>query len=84
MQVPEGTKETIRLWISLLFMAMTYHDRSCFVLDKARTQREHISRDQKEILIMWFKDAAAGVSLVVFVASSYLLVPMAQALISHL
>jgi len=28
---------------------------------------------------MWFKDAAAGVSLVAFVAASYLLVPMAQA-----
>ncbi len=32
---------------------------------------------------MWLKDAAAGVSLVVFVASSYLLVPLAQALVSH-
>jgi hypothetical protein len=34
--------------------------------------------------IMWFKDAAAGVSLVVFVASSYLLVPVAQALLASL
>ena len=31
---------------------------------------------------MWFKDAAAGVSLVVVVASSYLLVPVAQALLA--
>jgi hypothetical protein len=36
------------------------------------------------MLIMWFKDAAAGVSLVVFVASSYLLVPLAQALVAHI
>jgi hypothetical protein len=34
--------------------------------------------------IMWFKDAAAGVSLVVFMASSYLLVPIAQAFIASL
>lgn len=34
--------------------------------------------------IMWFKDAAAGVSLVVFVASSYLLLPMAQALLANI
>jgi hypothetical protein len=32
--------------------------------------------------IMWIKDAAAGVSLVVIVASSYLLVPVAQALMA--
>ena len=31
---------------------------------------------------MWLKDAAAGVSLVVFVASSYLIVPVVQALVS--
>ena len=31
---------------------------------------------------MWFKDAAAGLSLVVFVASSYLLVPVAQSLVA--
>ena len=46
-----------------------------------RTQREHTSLD-REMAIMWFKDAAAGVSLVVFVASSYLLVPIAQTLLS--
>jgi hypothetical protein len=63
---------------------MTCHERSRFVLDLSRTQREHISREQRERLIMWFKDAAAGVSLVAFVASSYLLVPLAQALLSHL
>jgi len=34
--------------------------------------------------IMWLKDAAAGVSLVVFLASSYLLVPVAQAALSAL
>jgi hypothetical protein len=34
--------------------------------------------------IMWFKDAAAGVSLVVFLASSYLLVPIAQSFLSAL
>jgi len=33
---------------------------------------------------MWFKDAAAGLSLVVFVASSFLFVPMAQALLATL
>ena len=33
---------------------------------------------------MWFKDAAAGLSLVVFVAASYLLVPVAQAFLSAL
>jgi hypothetical protein len=63
---------------------MTCHDRSRFVLDKTRTQREHISQEQREKMIMWFKDAAAGVSLVVFVASSYLLVPLAQALIASI
>ncbi len=31
---------------------------------------------------MWFKDAAAGVSLVVFVASTYLFVPLAQNFLS--
>ncbi len=31
---------------------------------------------------MWFKDAAAGLSLVVFVASAYLLVPVAQTLLA--
>lgn len=31
---------------------------------------------------MWMKDAAAGVSLVVFVASAYLIVPVAQALLA--
>ena len=31
---------------------------------------------------MWFKDAAAGVSLVVFVASAYLIAPAAQMLLS--
>jgi hypothetical protein len=31
---------------------------------------------------MWFKDAAAGVSLVVFVASTYLLAPVAQTILS--
>ena len=62
-------------------MAVPNHVRSCFVLDKARTQREH-DRLKRERAIMWIKDAAAGVSLVVFVASSYLLVPVAQALLS--
>ena len=33
---------------------------------------------------MWLKDAAAGISLVVFVASSYLLVPLAQTIMSAL
>ncbi len=33
---------------------------------------------------MWIKDAAAGVSLIAFVASSYLLVPLAQTLLSHI
>jgi hypothetical protein len=32
--------------------------------------------------VMWFKDAAAGISLVVFVASTYLLVPIAHTLVS--
>ncbi len=31
---------------------------------------------------MWIKDAAAGVSLVVFVASAYLLAPIAQTLMA--
>jgi len=31
---------------------------------------------------MWFKDTAAGLSLVVFVASSYMLVPVAQYLMA--
>ena len=57
--------------------------RTPFVLDFDRTQREH-ARLKREMAIMWFKDAAAGVSLVVFVASSYLLVPVAQALLSSL
>jgi hypothetical protein len=33
---------------------------------------------------MWFKDAAAGVSLVVFVASAYLILPVAQTILSAL
>jgi len=33
---------------------------------------------------MWIKDAAAGVSLVVFVASTYLLLPIAHALVGAL
>ena len=33
---------------------------------------------------MWFKDAMAGVSFLVFVASSYLLVPVAQAFLTGL
>ena len=65
-------------------MAMTHETRSRFVLDNARTEREHISQEQWETMIMWFKDAAAGVSLVVFVASSYLLVPMAQAFLASI
>ncbi len=31
---------------------------------------------------MWLKDAAAGVSLVVFVASAYLLGPVAEAILA--
>ncbi len=31
---------------------------------------------------MWFKDAAAGVSLVVFMASAYLIVPVAQSFLA--
>jgi hypothetical protein len=62
-------------------MAVTNQIRSLFVLDKTRTQREHV-RLKREMAIMWIKDAAAGVSLVVIVASSYLLVPVAQALLA--
>jgi hypothetical protein len=58
-------------------MANARSIRSPFVLDRARTQEEHTA-SEKEMAIMWFKDAAAGVSLVVFVASSFLLVPLAQ------
>ena len=64
-------------------MAHANQIRTPFVLDFERTQREH-ARLKREMAIMWFKDAAAGVSLVVFVASSYLLVPVAQALLSSL
>jgi hypothetical protein len=85
MQAPRGTNETDCLWISFASMAMTYHhDRSPFVLDKTRTKREHLTQEQREMAVMWIKDAAAGVSLVVFVASSYLLVPLAQTLLSHI
>jgi hypothetical protein len=55
--------------------------RTPFVLDFYGTEREHGAL-KREMAIMWFKDAAAGVSLVVFVASSYLLVPVAQAFLS--
>jgi hypothetical protein len=64
-------------------MSTANHVRSPFVLDVAGTKNEHSLR-QREIAIMWFKDAAAGVSLVVFVASSYLLLPIAQSLLSAL
>jgi hypothetical protein len=57
------------------------HIRSPFVLDKTRTQREHDAL-KREMAIMWIKDAAAGVSLVVFVASAYLLAPIAQTLMA--
>ncbi|MEI9993312.1 MAG: hypothetical protein WDM91_01860 [Rhizomicrobium sp.] len=55
--------------------------RSRFVLDIAGTQGEHHA-SMREMAIMWFKDAAAGLSLVVFVASAYLLVPVAQTLLA--
>ena len=64
-------------------MSTTNHIRTPFVLDRTGTQEEHL-RLKREMTIMWLKDAAAGVSLVVFVASSYLLVPVAQALLSAL
>jgi hypothetical protein len=37
-----------------------------------------------EETVMWMKDAAAGVSLVVFMASAYLVVPVAQAILAAL
>ena len=64
-------------------MTLIERQRSVFVLDKVRTQSEH-RRQMKETAVMWFKDAAAGVSLVAFVAASYLLVPLAQSLLTVL
>ena len=46
-----------------------------------RTELEQIPT-QREMTIMWLKDAAAGLSLVVFLASAYLIVPAAQMLLS--
>jgi hypothetical protein len=83
LQAFDGTHETDWLWISFYGMHVSNHVRSPFVLDRTRTQREH-ALQQREMMIMWFKDAAAGVSLVVFLASSYLLVPVAQAIVSAL
>ena len=54
--------------------------RSRFVLDSERTQVERISW-KREIVIMWLKDAAAGASLVLFIASSFALASAVQALI---
>jgi hypothetical protein len=61
---------------------MTLHicERSPFVLDWKRTQREHVLR-QREERNMWLKDAGAAVGFLVFVAASYLLVPVAQTMI---
>jgi hypothetical protein len=54
--------------------------RSRFVLDTTRTQVEHDSW-KREIVIMWLKDAAAGASLVLFIASSFALASAVQAII---
>ena len=62
-------------------MPQANHIWTRFVLDIPRTEREHVRPASVEA-VMWFKDAAAGLSLVVFVASSYLLVPVTQAFLS--
>jgi len=61
-------------------MATASLQRSRFVLDKMRTQREHTSW-KREFVIMWLKDAAAGASLVLFIASSFALASAMQVLI---
>jgi hypothetical protein len=61
-------------------MQAVHSERSRFVLDSLRTQVEHISW-KREIAIMWFKDAAAGAGLVLFIASSYALAGAVQAII---
>jgi hypothetical protein len=53
---------------------------SRFVLDSLRTQVEH-NLWKREIVIMWLKDAAAGASLVLFIASSFALASAMQAII---
>jgi hypothetical protein len=47
--------------------------RSCFVLDKTRTIREHKPLTETEELMAWIKDAAAGAGLLIFIASSFVL-----------
>lgn len=63
-----------RLWVC----GPDYGNLSQKVLDKEGTKREH-SRRKRELPIMWFKDVLAGLGLVLFVASSFVLTGAVQA-----
>jgi hypothetical protein len=55
--------------------------RSRFVLDSKRTIVEHNSQIDREDLMVWAKDIAAGAGLLAFVTVSFLLATVAQSLV---
>jgi hypothetical protein len=54
--------------------------RSRFVLDSNRTIVEHTPSIEREILMAWAKDIAAGAGLLAFITGSLLLATIAQAM----
>jgi hypothetical protein len=56
------------------------HKRSRFVLDSKRTIREHTPSIDREVLMVWAKDIAAGAGLLAFITGSFLLATIAQAM----
>lgn len=51
---------------------------SYFVLDKTRTIEEHTFLMNKEEVMAWVKDAAAGAGLLIFIAGSFALATAAH------
>ena len=57
--------------------------RSRFVLDREENNKgTFFASEQEENGMTWFKDAAAGVGLLLFVVSSFVLTGAAQALLA--
>jgi hypothetical protein len=61
-------------------MLLTSPVRSRFVLDSKRTIREHTLSIDREVLMVWAKDIAAGAGLLAFITGSFLLATIAQAM----
>jgi hypothetical protein len=60
---------------------MYFHSEwSRFVLDSMRTRVEHRPWMSREEVTMWAKDIAAGAGLLAFVACSFALATVAQAM----